>query len=152
MRTAKPFLLTSIMAALLLFSSSVLAQSFPPLVTQKVDTAKKQVRTIGMEEYRKLVENPGSALIVDVREPNEYAAGHVPGVINIPRGFIESQIWNHVGSPDKADKERPIILQCQSGRRASLAAQSLEELGFTGTTAVVMNLDEWKQSGHPWEK
>lgn len=152
MRTAKPFLLTSIMAALLLFSSSVLAQSFPPVVAQKIDTAKKQVRTIGMEEYRKLVENPGSALIVDVREPNEYAAGHVPGAINIPRGFIESQIWNHVGSADKADKERPIILQCQSGRRASLAAQSLEELGFTGTTAVVMNLDEWKQSGHPWEK
>ena len=102
-----------------------------------------------MEEYRKIVDNPGGALIIDVREPQEYATGHVPGVINIPRGLIETQIWNHLG---KADVEHPIVLQCQSGRRATLAAQTLGELGFTQTSAVIMNLDDWKTSGNPFVK
>jgi rhodanese-related sulfurtransferase len=49
-----------------------------------------------MKKYRKVVESPGNALILDMREPHEYAAGHVPGTINIPRGVLEFQIWKHV--------------------------------------------------------
>ena len=144
--------LAVVVSAALTLPASVFSQSFPPVVKPKVEAAQKHVRTIGMEEYRKVVENPGSALIIDVREPQEYAAGHVPGAINIPRGVIDSQIWNHVGSGEKADLERPIVLQCQAGRRATLAAQTLGELGFTQTSAVIMNLDDWKQSGNPFVK
>ncbi len=132
--------------------SHAFAQSVPPVVSQKIQAAKKQVKTIDMEAYRKVVENPGNALIVDVREPNEFAAGHVPGAINIPRGVLEFQIWKQVGFPANLDLDRNVILQCQSGNRASLAAQSLAELGFTHTTAVVMPLDDWKQAGHPFVK
>ncbi len=152
MSTAIPLPLTFTMSVMLALSSPVFAQSFPPVVKQKVEAAQKQVKTIGMEEYRKLVENPGTALIVDVREPHEYAAGHVPGVINIPRGLLESKIWSHVGFPADTEMDRPIVLQCQSGKRASLAAQSLQGLGFTQTTAVVMNLDDWQKAGHPFTK
>ena len=144
--------LTFIMGSILALSSPVFSQSFPPVVKPQVEAARKHVKTIGMEEYRKVVENPGSALIIDVREPQEYASGHVPGAINIPRGVIDSKIWNHVGSGEKADLERPIVLQCQAGRRATLAAQTLGELGFTQTSAVIMNLDDWKQSGNPFVK
>ncbi len=129
-----------------------LAQNYPPTVTQKVHAAQKQVKTIGMEEYRKVVESPGTALIVDVREPHEYAAGHVPGAINIPRGVLEFQIWKQVGFPANPEMDRPVYLQCQSGNRASLAAQSLEELGFTHTTAVVMSLESWQKTGNPFVK
>ena len=129
-----------------------LAQSYPPVVTQKVQAAQKQVKTIGMEDYRKIVESPGDALIVDVREPQEYAAGHVPGAINIPRGLLEFQIWKHVGFPATPELDRPVYLQCQSGNRASLAAQSLTELGFTHTTAVVMSLEAWQKAGNPFAK
>jgi len=132
--------------------SLALAQNYPPTVTQKVQAAQKQIKTIGMEEYRKVVESPGTALIVDVREPQEYAAGHVPGAINIPRGVLEFQIWKQVGFPSSTELDRPVILQCQSGNRASLAAQSLEELGFTRTTAVVMSLDDWQKAGNPFVK
>jgi rhodanese-related sulfurtransferase len=129
-----------------------LAQSYPPVVTQKVQAAQKQVKTIGMEDYRKIVESPGDALIVDVREPQEYAAGHVPGAINIPRGLLEFQIWKHVGFPATPEMDRPVYLQCQSGNRASLAAQSLTELGFTQATAVVMSLEVWQKAGNPFAK
>ncbi|NOS78418.1 MAG: hypothetical protein HOP35_10775 [Nitrospira sp.] len=149
-------LFTSFMAmvvgATLVVPPHTFAQNLPPVVTQKVQAAKKQVNTIGMEEYRKIVENPGEALIVDVREPNEFAAGHVPGAINIPRGVLEFQIWKQVGFPANPDLSRNIILQRQSGNRASLAAQSLAELGFTHTTAVVMPLEDWQQAGHPFVK
>ncbi len=145
-------LVSALIGASLSLSSPALAQSLPPAAKQNGAAVQKPVRTIGMEEYRKIVENPGPALILDVREPQEYAAGHVPGAINIPRGVIESQIWNHVGSAEKADVERPIVLQCQSGKRATLAAQTLGELGFTQTSAVIMNLDDWKQSGNPFVK
>ena len=128
------------------------AQNYPPSVTQKVQAAQKQVKTIGMEEYRKVVESPGPALIVDVREPHEYAAGHVPGAINIPRGVLEFQIWKQVGFTANTEVDRPVYLQCQSGNRASLAAQSLEELGFTHTTAVVMSLEDWQKTGNPFVK
>ena len=141
-----------VVGAVVSLSSFAFSQGAPPAVSQPVDAAQKHVRMIGMDEYRKLVENPGQALIVDVREPQEFSAGHVPGAINIPRGRIESQIWDYVGSSDQADKERPIILQCQSGKRATLASQTLQELGFTHTTVVLMNLDEWKKVGHPFVK
>jgi rhodanese-related sulfurtransferase len=98
------------------------------------------------------VESPGDALLVDVREPGEFAAGHVPGAINIPRGVLEFQIWKQVGFPAGLDLNRTVILQCQSGNRASLAAQTLSDLGFTNTTAVVMSLDEWQKAGNPFVK
>jgi rhodanese-related sulfurtransferase len=145
-------LFTFALTLTLSISLSIFAQGTPPAVMQTVEASQKHVRTIGMDEYRKRVENPGSALIIDVREPQEFAAGHVPGAINIPRGLIDSQIWNHVGAPEKADMERPIILQCQSGKRATLAAQTLGELGFTQTTAVIMNLNDWQQTGNPFVK
>jgi rhodanese-related sulfurtransferase len=144
--------LAVVLSAALSFPSSVFSQSFSPVMKQKVETAQKQVKIIGMEEYREIVQNPGAVLIVDVREPHEYAAGHVPGSINIPRGVVESEIVNHVSVSGKADMERPIVLQCQSGKRASLAAQSLRDLGFTQTTVVMMNLDDWKKAGNPFVK
>ena len=141
-----------VVSVVLAMPPMALAQSFPPVVTQKIQAAQKQVKTIGMEEYRKVVESPGDALIVDVREPHEYAAGHVPGAINIPRGVLEFQIWKHVGFPTNTEMGKTLYLQCQSGNRATLAAQSLAELGFTQTTAVVMSLEEWQKAGKPFAK
>lgn len=141
-----------VIGAVLSVPPIALAQSFPPVVSQKIQAAQKQVKTIGMEEYAKVVESPDDALIVDVREPHEYTSGHVPGAINIPRGLLEFQVWKHVGFPANIEMGRTVYLQCQSGNRASLAAQSLAELGFTHTTAVVMSLEDWQKAGHPFVK
>jgi rhodanese-related sulfurtransferase len=141
-----------LIGAELTVASAAFAQALPPPVAEKIQAAQRQVKTIGMEEYRKVVANPGGTLIVDVREPNEFAAGHVPGAINIPRGVIEFKIWNQVGYPANTQMDQPIVLQCQSGNRASLAAQSLADLGFTHINAVVMSLDDWQKSGHPFVK
>jgi len=136
----------------LAFIPTAFSQTLPPAVSEKVQTAQKQIKTIGMDEYRKIVDHPAGTLIVDVREPQEFAAGHVPGTINIPRGMLEFKIWSQVGYPTNTRMDQPIVLQCQSGNRASLAAQTLTELGFTQITAVIMNLGDWQKAGHPFEQ
>ena len=130
----------------------VMGQSYPPTVAHKVQSAQKEVKTVAVTEFRKVVDHPSDAVIIDVREPDEYASGHIPGTINIPRGLLEFQIWKHVGFPAATDMGKQVYLQCSSGNRASLAAQSLKDLGFTDVTAVVMSLDEWKTADNPFVK
>jgi rhodanese-related sulfurtransferase len=65
---------------------------------------------------------------------------------------IEFGIWQLVGFPAEVDFERPIYVQCVSGNRASLAAKTIKDLGFTNVTAVVMHLAEWQQAGYPFRQ
>lgn len=70
--------------------------------------------------------HPGEALIVDVREPNEFTGelGHIPGAILVPLATVESatKTW---------DREKDVVLVCRSGGRSARAARQLVELGFT---------------------
>ena len=141
-----------VIAAVPLAQTDAFAQSYPSEITEKVVAAQREVRTIGMTDYRKVVDNPGDALVIDVREPDEYRAGHVPGSINIPRGLLEFQLWKYIGFPAKRGTDRTLYLQCSSGNRASLAAKTLKDLGFTDVTVVVMSLDEWQKADNPFVK
>jgi hypothetical protein len=73
------------------------APAWPPIVTKQVMAARKTVKTIGTKGYLAVVKDPKGALILDVREPAEFAAGHVPGAINIPRGVLEFKIYKELG-------------------------------------------------------
>ncbi|AZN37747.1 rhodanese-like domain-containing protein [Iodobacter ciconiae] len=66
------------------------------------------------------------AVIIDVRTPAEFAAGHIDGAINIPH----EQITEGIQSIGAATKESPILIYCYSGRRAAIAVTALEQLGF----------------------
>ena len=140
-----------LLAVILVLPALALAAELPPVVGNMIMTARSEVNVIGMDDFRKIVDNPGGALILDVREESEYAAGHIPGTTHLPRGVVESGIWRLVGFPDEIDFGRPIYVQCVSGNRASLAAKTLKDLGFSNVTAVVMQLGEWRQAGYPFE-
>jgi len=101
-----------------------LAQSYPPAVSQLVATTKTQIKTIDMTRFKSALDNSNLGLIVDVREPGEYAEGYIPGAINVPRGVIELRIWAYVGFPDNTDLNKKITLYCGSGVRCVLAAKS----------------------------
>lgn len=139
------------LAAILVLPALALAAKLPPVVADMIRVARSQVVVIGMEDFKKIVDNPAGALILDVREESEYAAGHIPGAVHLPRGLIEFGVWRLVGFPDEIDFGRPIYVQCVSGNRASLAAKTLKDLGFSNVTAVVMQLGEWRQAGYPFE-
>jgi rhodanese-related sulfurtransferase len=141
-------------AALLMLGSLLCAQwgwaqSYPQSVTNLVIEAKGQLPTLDLAKFKSGFDASSLGLIIDVREPAEYAAGHVPGALNIPRGLIEFRIWPHVGFPDKLDLNAKITLYCGSGARAALAAKSLRDLKFTNVTAADMRFEDWTGAGYP---
>jgi rhodanese-related sulfurtransferase len=141
-----------LLAAAVALPPAVQAQNFPDSVRKLVADAKKQVPLIKMDAFRAGLDKKTLGLIVDVRDPDEFAAGHIPGAINVSRGLIEFRIWTHVGFPDKTDMNKQMTLYCLRGSRCALAAKSLRELGFTNVTAADMNFDDWVKAGHPVTK
>ncbi|HYP67862.1 MAG TPA: rhodanese-like domain-containing protein [Thiobacillaceae bacterium] len=128
------------------------AQDYPPALSQLVAAAKAQIKTIDMATFKAALDKNAVGLLIDVREPGEYADGFIPCAINVPRGVIELRIWAYVGFPDKLDMSKKITLYCGSGTRCVLAAKSLQDLGFSDVTAVDMRLDEWAKAGYPLTK
>lgn len=88
----------------------------------------------------------GASLILDVREPVEYAAGHLPGAFNIPRGVLEFKIDSH---PDFQDKQAAnIIVYCQTGGRSALATEALNKIGFSHAVSLAGGFKSWTESGN----
>ncbi len=125
------------------------AMAWPESVTQFIMRVRATIRTTDMAGYVAAVTASDGALLLDVREVAEFAAGHVPGAVNIPRGLLEFRIWAQLGYPAQTDMNRRIYVQCQTGGRATLAARQLQDIGFTNVVAVIMNFDEWRRQGHP---
>jgi len=90
--------------------------------------------------------NREDALLVDVREPGEFGAGHILGARNVPLARIE-------GSGDLAKrKDKPVIVYCEGGERAAKAAAALRKLGFSRVVNLNGGLPAWQQAGLPLEK
>jgi molybdopterin/thiamine biosynthesis adenylyltransferase/rhodanese-related sulfurtransferase len=81
-------------------------------------------------------------LWVDIREPDEWEQGHLPGAVHIPRGNLESRIER--AAPDKS---RPVILYCAVGNRSAFAAKTLGELGYTDVHSLSGGIEDWKRDG-----
>lgn len=94
------------------------------------------------------------AVVIDVREPTEYAQGHLPGAINLPRGVLEFQIHAHLAmacstNDALAAPDRELLLYCLTGGRSALAADSLRALGFTRARSLAGGLTAWRNAGLP---
>jgi len=128
------------------------AQNHPRVVNELVARTKTQIKTIDMATFKSAFDKNDLGLIVDVREPGEYADGHIPGAINVPRGQIEFRIWPHVGFPESTNMSKKMTLYCASGNRCTLATKSLQDLGFTNVTAADMRIEDWAKAGYPLVK
>ena len=87
----------------------------------------------------------GSVTFLDVREPDEYEQGAVPGAVHIPRGQLEFAVEGRV-----LDKEAPLVVYCAGGVRSAFAVKTLGEIGYTDVVSVIGGFNRWKDEGRPW--
>lgn len=152
MRTSKTPIVTILLAAALLLPGLGSSADFPASVSQLVANAKKAIKTVNMAEFKAMYDIKDAGLLIDVRDPDEFATGHIPGAVNVSRGTLEFKLWKMVGGHEKPDLNKKITLYCASGGRCALATKSLRDLGFTNATAVDMKLSDWKKAGYPFEE
>ena len=86
------------------------------------------------------------AIVLDVREPDEYDEGALLGAIHIPRGHLEAQIEGRI-----IDKQAPIVAYCAGGVRSAFAAKTLAELGYTNVLSMEGGYGRWKDEGREWK-
>ena len=119
-------------------------------VAELVLNARARIQEIAGAELPRWRE--AGAALIDVREPAEYATGHIEGAINIPRGVLEFAVQatpalDNVTDPALALRDRPIVLYCRSGGRAALAADSLQQMGFTRVVSLAGGIGAWREAG-----
>jgi len=90
---------------------------------------------------------PANALILDVRTPDEYGSSHVPGAVNVPHGEVAERLAE-LGT----NRDRPVIVYCESGRRAGLAEAVLVEAGFSDVRHLEGDMRAWREAGRPTAK
>src|SRR5919198_1109098 len=113
-----------------------------PSGAEYIKRIREQVEEIDPSEVKPLVGN--GVPIIDVREAEEYAVGHLPGARSVPRGYLESRIDNAV-----PDRKHRVILYCASGQRSALAAYTLKnELGFEDVVSMKGGITLWKDRGY----
>lgn len=115
-----------------------------------VAQAKTRIREIDAATLREL--RARGIPVIDVREPAEFAAGHVPGAVNIPRGVLEFEVDGHPAvngqrDPALSHRDQPVVLYCRSGGRSALAAESLQRLGFAEPVSLGGGFMGWTQGG-----
>ena len=100
--------------------------------------ATNSYRQISMDEAVKMMKDEKNYIILDVRRPDEYAEGHIPGAINVPNEEIGT-----VKIAELPDKSQLILVYCRSGRRSKEASEKLVKLGYTNIVEFGGILD-WK--------
>lgn len=104
-------------------------------------------REIGAAELEAMIVAEEPPLILDVRSPAEYEAGHVAGASNIPFDEMERRVGEVAAAPDGL-----IVVYCESGRRAGIAQGVLAEAGFENARILEGNWPAWDAAGRPAER
>jgi rhodanese-related sulfurtransferase len=108
-----------------------------------VADAKKHITEISPQDAAARSKS-GEAVIVDVRETDEWHEGHIPGALQMSRGTIELDIEEKVPDPNAM-----IICHCGGGGRSALAAESLQKMGYKNVRSMAGGLKAWKAAGLP---
>jgi rhodanese-related sulfurtransferase len=122
-------------------NSSVTSARDYPNSADIIRVAKQQITEISVSAAREQIEQ-NNICLVDVRETQEYQAGHIDNAISLPRGLIEFKLGN---LPELQDKAAPILLYCGSGNRSALAAVTLEQLGYQRIMSLAGGFKAWNE-------
>jgi rhodanese-related sulfurtransferase len=109
-----------------------------------VNNAKSRIREVSVSATRERLAANKEAKLIDVREDNEWQDSHAAGAEHLGKGIIERDIEAQV--PDKSTE---LILYCGGGYRSALAADALQQMGYTNVFSMAGGWKAWKESGAP---
>jgi rhodanese-related sulfurtransferase len=118
-----------------------------PQFLRLVNDAKKRVKETNVADVKRRMDSGETFLLVDVREDNEWAKGHLPGAVHMGRGVIERDVEKSV--PETGTK---MILYCGGGFRSALVADNLQKMGYTNVESMDGGWRGWNEAGLPTEK
>ncbi|NCY16101.1 MAG: molybdopterin-synthase adenylyltransferase MoeB, partial [Actinobacteria bacterium] len=106
---------------------------------------KAQIREIDTAEGDARRRAEPDTVFLDVREPDEFEQGAIPGALYIPRGHLEAQVESRI-----PDKSTPVVVFCAGGVRSAFAAKTLTELGYSDVVSMDGGFNRWKDQGRDW--
>ncbi|NLY26372.1 MAG: sulfurtransferase [Alcaligenaceae bacterium] len=109
-----------------------------------VQAAKERITEVDLQGAHDVLQQ--ADLLIDVREPDEYRAGHVPGAVNIPRGLLEFRMSS---TPEYEPRDKKIVIYCKTSGRAALAAVALHDMGYLSVHSIAGGIDAWEAAGKP---
>jgi rhodanese-related sulfurtransferase len=124
---------------------SIPHKSHNPGFLKLVNDAKSRVQEVNIDEYQKMPRE--GHILVDVREDNEWSAGHAAGAIHLSKGIIERDVEKEI-----PDKSKTLVLYCGGGFRSALAADALGKMGYQNVVSLDGGWRAWNQAGLPVEK
>jgi len=112
-----------------------------------VDDARKRVHELTVDRVKAGLDQGEKYVLIDVREESEFAKDHLPDAIHLGKGIIERDIEERF--PDTAT---PLVLYCGGGYRSALAADNLQEMGYTNVISMDGGIRVWREKGYPLTK
>lgn len=103
--------------------------------------AKVSTTGLDAQQVSEIIRNH-EAVVVDVREGEEFRTGHLPQAIHLPRGFLEMQVDEKL-----PDRDAPLVLYCGGGNRSALAAKTMQDLGYTNVRHLLGGFSAWRDQG-----
>jgi phage shock protein E len=116
----------------------------PTRFAKLTEDAKSRIRQVSPTEAHQ--QQKQGAVLIDVREGEEYANAHARGAVHLSRGVLELRIEGLVPDPST-----PILCYCGGGSRSALAAESLQKMGYTNVASVAGGFKSWREAGLPTE-
>ncbi|WP_152204916.1 rhodanese-like domain-containing protein [Marinobacter changyiensis] len=108
-------------------------------VHDMVAAAKAEIREVPLAQSEDAIKQ--ADLLIDVREPDEFHAGHIPGAVNIPRGILEFKLTN---DPALEDRGLKMVIYCKNSGRSALSAKAMKEMGYIHVQSIAGGIDAWQ--------
>jgi molybdopterin/thiamine biosynthesis adenylyltransferase/rhodanese-related sulfurtransferase len=113
---------------------------------QLLAMARREITEVTPQALNQRLEAGEALTLIDIRERDEFAQGHLPGAVFIPRGFLELQV-----EQVQYDRSQPVVLYCAGGVRSVLAARNLKEMGYEHAASLIGGFNAWKNAGLPFK-
>jgi rhodanese-related sulfurtransferase len=125
---------------------------------QLIAEAKTQIKEVDIAQLAAVLQQQADTILIDVREPAEFAKQHIAGAVNYPRGVLEMNIHKHpkvAANSNETERalqqlaQSPMYVICHSGGRSALATASLQQMGFTDIYSVSTGMQGWLDAKLP---